>query len=315
MGRMLAKPLELINKREEDMAKNFKIKISRLMTSILPPEEESPTVCRRRHVPVVSVGCGCRSSLLRRLRRKPFSHQHPHPTTWHALAATDDPPRRKVDSDDGVVEDLDRFLPSIKNRPCTEIEGKKRHGSRGGGIGGRISISNSSADNNWFSSEGDDEREDGDDDDETETLVSSTDTSSEFFKPRRRKSKKKKRMTRGMEGKVMESFAVVKRSKDPRGDFRRSMVEMILEKEMFEKRELEQLLRCFLSLNHSCHHEVIVDAFSEIWVALFCESIAPSEKVIASWVGMPTPPPSMDLESLESFAEATEASTGDNGMS
>ncbi|KAK1268796.1 hypothetical protein QJS04_geneDACA006194 [Acorus gramineus] len=264
------------------MAKNFKMKISRVMTSILPPEEESPTRShrhrRRRHVSVVSVGCGCRSSLLRRLRRKPSSHQQPHPTTWHVLAATDDAPRRKVDSDDGVVEDLDRFLPSIKNRPCMEIEEKRRHGSRGGGIGGRISISNSSADNNWFSSEGDDEREDGDNDDETETLVSSTDTSSDFFKPRRRKSKKKKRrmtssrplVTCGMEGKVMESVAVVKRSKDPRGDFRRSMVEMILEKDMFEKRELEQLLRCFLSLNQSCHHEVIVDAFSEIWVALFC---------------------------------------------
>ncbi|KAG6382377.1 hypothetical protein SASPL_157952 [Salvia splendens] len=48
-------------------------------------------------------------------------------------------------------------------------------------------------------------------------------------------------------GKVKESFAIVKKSEDPLGDFRRSMTDMIVEKQMFEKKDLEQLLQCFLS--------------------------------------------------------------------
>ncbi|KAK4741785.1 hypothetical protein SAY87_025373 [Trapa incisa] len=70
--------------------------------------------------------------------------------------------------------------------------------------------------------------------------------------------------------KVRESFAVVKRSECPYEDFKGSMVEMIVEKEMFDKEDLEQLLFCFLSLNSSCHHRAIVEAFSDIWEALFC---------------------------------------------
>ncbi|OVA18678.1 Ovate protein family [Macleaya cordata] len=78
-----------------------------------------------------------------------------------------------------------------------------------------------------------------------------------------------------VEGKVKESFAVVKKSQDPYEDFRRSMLEMILEKQMFEARDLEQLLHCFLSLNSKNHHQIIVEAFSEIWEFLFCTTSSP----------------------------------------
>ncbi|XP_058068924.1 transcription repressor OFP8 [Magnolia sinica] len=135
----------------------------------------------------------------------------------------------------------------------------------------------------------DDEREE-----ETETLVSSKSFSSDSSElhcfrrgclRRSRKSHRRKIHIRNsnlgfqpldyippnamMEGKVRESVAVVKRSNDPYGDFRRSMVEMIIEKQMFTANDLEQLLRCFLSLNSAHHHQVIVEAFSEIWVALY----------------------------------------------
>ncbi|GMI82512.1 ARABIDOPSIS THALIANA OVATE FAMILY PROTEIN 7, ovate family protein 7 [Hibiscus trionum] len=73
------------------------------------------------------------------------------------------------------------------------------------------------------------------------------------------------------EGKVSESVAVITKSEDPYEDFKRSMLEMILEKQMFEAKDLEQLLQCFLSLNSSQHHEIIVEAFAEIWEALFCD--------------------------------------------
>ena len=70
-------------------------------------------------------------------------------------------------------------------------------------------------------------------------------------------------------GKVRESYAVVKKTENPYEDFKRSMLEMILEKQMFETTDLEELLHCFLSLNSRVHHGVIVEAFSEIWEILF----------------------------------------------
>ncbi|CAN4083251.1 unnamed protein product [Withania somnifera] len=79
----------------------------------------------------------------------------------------------------------------------------------------------------------------------------------------------KKLIPCSVDGKVKESFAIVKKSQDPYEDFKRSMMEMILEKQMFEKNELEQLLQCFLSLNGKHYHGVIVEAFSNIWETLF----------------------------------------------
>ena len=70
-------------------------------------------------------------------------------------------------------------------------------------------------------------------------------------------------------GKRREGFAVEKRSKDPHADFRSSMVEMIVEKQMFGARDLEALLRTYLDLNDPRHHPVILQVFSEIWEALF----------------------------------------------
>ncbi|XP_039160011.1 LOW QUALITY PROTEIN: transcription repressor OFP8 [Eucalyptus grandis] len=98
-------------------------------------------------------------------------------------------------------------------------------------------------DGDLFSS--DDERED----DETETLFSSRSLSSDSSES--------------------QSFAVVKRSSDPYGDFRTSMVEMIVERQMFSAKDLERLLNCFLSLNSHHHHKTIVQVFTEIYEALF----------------------------------------------
>ncbi|KAF5747102.1 putative Ovate family protein 8 [Tripterygium wilfordii] len=76
-----------------------------------------------------------------------------------------------------------------------------------------------------------------------------------------------------VEEKVKDSVAVVKKSMDPYEDFKMSMLEMILEKQMFEDNDLEQLLQCFLSLNSRQYHVVIVEAFTEIWKALFADHI------------------------------------------
>ncbi|XP_062208281.1 transcription repressor OFP7-like [Phragmites australis] len=70
------------------------------------------------------------------------------------------------------------------------------------------------------------------------------------------------------EERVRKGFAVVKRSRDPYADFRSSMVEMILGRQLFGAPELERLLRSYLSLNAPRHHPVILQAFSDIWVVL-----------------------------------------------
>ncbi|CAK9179198.1 unnamed protein product [Ilex paraguariensis] len=68
---------------------------------------------------------------------------------------------------------------------------------------------------------------------------------------------------------VEESYAVEKSSSDPYSDFRTSMVEMIVEKQIFGAEDLERLLLRFLSLNSSSYHEIIVQVFSEICETLF----------------------------------------------
>ncbi|GAA0181117.1 hypothetical protein LIER_30203 [Lithospermum erythrorhizon] len=78
--------------------------------------------------------------------------------------------------------------------------------------------------------------------------------------------------------KLRDSVAILKESKDPFLDFRRSMLEMIYENEIYSKDELRELLDLFLELNSACYHRVIVKAFMEIWNCVFssreaCESI------------------------------------------
>ncbi|KAF3442718.1 hypothetical protein FNV43_RR16635 [Rhamnella rubrinervis] len=68
---------------------------------------------------------------------------------------------------------------------------------------------------------------------------------------------------------LAESVAVEKDSDDPYLDFRHSMLQMILENEIYSKDDLRQLLNCFLQLNSPCHHGIIVRAFTEIWNGVF----------------------------------------------
>ncbi|KAG2555117.1 transcription repressor OFP8-like [Panicum virgatum] len=66
-----------------------------------------------------------------------------------------------------------------------------------------------------------------------------------------------------------ESLAVVTESSDPLGDFRRSMVQMIVENGITGGAELRELLQRFLSLNAACHHHLILRAFADVWEELF----------------------------------------------
>jgi len=66
-----------------------------------------------------------------------------------------------------------------------------------------------------------------------------------------------------------EGVAVEKDSDDPYLDFRHSMLQMILENEIYSKDDLRELLNCFLQLNSKEHHGIIIRAFTEIWNGVF----------------------------------------------
>ncbi|KAL1565767.1 transcription repressor OFP1-like [Salvia divinorum] len=65
-----------------------------------------------------------------------------------------------------------------------------------------------------------------------------------------------------------ESFAIVKASFDPEKDFKESMMEMIVENNLRESKDLEELLACYLSLNSNNYHDLIIKAFEQIWAQL-----------------------------------------------
>jgi uncharacterized protein (TIGR01568 family) len=72
--------------------------------------------------------------------------------------------------------------------------------------------------------------------------------------------------------KLVDSFAIEKESDEPYEDFRNSILQMILERDIYSEKDLQELLECFLQLNAKCHHHVIVEAFMEI-----CEKIFPKK--------------------------------------
>ncbi|CAA2963938.1 Hypothetical predicted protein [Olea europaea subsp. europaea] len=90
--------------------------------------------------------------------------------------------------------------------------------------------------------------------------------------PKMRKTNPRRRTTNSFrleEDWTEESYAMEKISKDPRSDFMASMVEMIVEKQIFGGNDLEKLLHCFLSLNEVFYHGIIFDVFNEICETLF----------------------------------------------
>lgn len=63
----------------------------------------------------------------------------------------------------------------------------------------------------------------------------------------------------------LDSFAVIKCSLDPRKDFRDSMIEMIMEKQISQAEEMEELLACYLTLNADEYHDLIIKVFRQVW--------------------------------------------------
>ncbi|XP_047974949.1 transcription repressor OFP3-like [Salvia hispanica] len=85
---------------------------------------------------------------------------------------------------------------------------------------------------------------------------------------RKARSKAKKRAPNEwvLEGNtVFDSVVVVKSSFDPRRDFKDSMVAVIREKGLGNPDELEDLLACYLTMNCSQYHDLIISVFTQVW--------------------------------------------------
>ncbi|RDX62288.1 Transcription repressor OFP6, partial [Mucuna pruriens] len=93
-----------------------------------------------------------------------------------------------------------------------------------------------------------------------------------------------------------EGVAVEKDSDDPYLDFRHSMLQMILENEIYSKQDLRELLNCFLQLNSPHHHGVIVRAFTEIWNGVFSVRVLFNEMRIETFVTDSTAFPNVAIQ-------------------
>ncbi|KAK8940272.1 hypothetical protein KSP40_PGU015791 [Platanthera guangdongensis] len=70
-------------------------------------------------------------------------------------------------------------------------------------------------------------------------------------------------------GRAAMKVPCFEKSSDPYSDFRSSMAEMIVERQIFGTRELDRLLHSYLSLNSLENHPAILRAFSDISQVLF----------------------------------------------
>ncbi|XP_009356680.2 transcription repressor OFP7 [Pyrus x bretschneideri] len=276
-------------------------------TPPLPSKTHHHSSSIKRHV--LLCGCRPRPTLSDDERRESTPDLHKfewdREDKWHVVGKVYDiNPRRKIytssaspdsNANDSVSPPPSSAIEKEQKKKTRRVNRKKKRTTS------RIRISTSSFETGLSSSEG--SGGGFDDGEETKTLVSTRSSSRSLSTDsspltRRRKKKRSSSAARRsvsrksaageseavparlsmfqrlipcrVEGKVRESFAVVKKSEDPYEDFKRSMMEMVLEKQMFEERELEQLLHCFLSLNSREHHRVIVEAFTEIWEGLIC---------------------------------------------
>nr|AFK43560.1 unknown [Medicago truncatula] len=83
-----------------------------------------------------------------------------------------------------------------------------------------------------------------------------------------RKSTSSTIISAGNRRSLSDSFAIVKSSLNPQGDFRESMVEMIVQNNIRTSKDLEDLLACYLSLDSDEYHELIIKVFKQIWFDL-----------------------------------------------
>jgi len=182
---------------------------------------------------------------------------------WHVIEAAD------AYASDGDGDDTPRVKIDARRRVRHSRRRRRRvlH-RRAPGPG-----SWSSGDSGWFSSDGDDDGPFEAEPSSSALQVASTTTTESSSTGASGNSAGAVAGTAGRKEEAAAAFAggfaVVKRSDDPRGDFRRSMAEMVVGRGIYDADGLERLLRCFLALNDRRHRRDIVGAFGDVREAIF----------------------------------------------
>ncbi|KAI4347126.1 hypothetical protein L6164_007969 [Bauhinia variegata] len=257
-----------------------------LLEPLSPKAHPFPSICRPKGSETSeTIDHECAVSIKDSMPRRKVS-EWPSPFVLSTLDGRSCPPATPTTPFNPILDKYYDFNEKVKNSRKCKKKKKKRNTQKKTKSREVFPFSSDAKDGNfggywWYSSDEDDEGED-----ETDTLFSSKSLSSDSSRSHRwHRSRRKNQSGNGvnsgnrssttgvmpLQGKVKDTFAVVKRSSDPYNDFRTSMVEMILEKQIFAPSELENLLQCFLSLNSHHHHKVIVEVFTEICEALFSD--------------------------------------------
>ncbi|KAI9085903.1 hypothetical protein K1719_031980 [Acacia pycnantha] len=77
--------------------------------------------------------------------------------------------------------------------------------------------------------------------------------------------------------KLSGSIAVEMKSENPYNDFKQSILQIIIDRDICSTTDLRELLQCFLQLNLPCHHQLILKAFSHI-----CQVDSPPSSIHAN---------------------------------
>ncbi|XP_073125207.1 uncharacterized protein [Henckelia pumila] len=100
----------------------------------------------------------------------------------------------------------------------------------------------------------------------TECKIKALEDMKKSRKMMKKKVPRRKQVVEG--GTMFDGFAVLKSSFDPQQDFRDSMIEMIMEKEIQRTEDLEELLACYLTFNCDEYHDLIIKVFRQVWFEL-----------------------------------------------
>ncbi|KAL5203630.1 hypothetical protein ABZP36_008501 [Zizania latifolia] len=218
-------------------------------------------VGRRRHVPVVDSGCGCRPLQPRLLSWSSL-------LLWPVSACKQ--PTAAAATARGVSHSSPYYFRSSSSATSFSSSSAATHST-----GSSAAI--------CYSSLGRHQHGAGKKEEVVKVAKASSSSSSPGKRPSPTPSRKKKTAAQEDDGVV--GVAVEKESSDPRADFRESMVQMVVEMQLSHWDDLRCMLRRLLSLNAPRHHAAILTAFAEV-----CAQIAATAAAVRPSPALATDP-------------------------
>uniref|UniRef100_A0A7N0VBA9 Transcription repressor n=1 Tax=Kalanchoe fedtschenkoi TaxID=63787 RepID=A0A7N0VBA9_KALFE len=93
-----------------------------------------------------------------------------------------------------------------------------------------------------------------------------------------------------------DSIAVEKQSVNPYSDFQQSILQMIFQRRIDSKSDLQELLNCFVQLNTPLHHQTIIKAFIDLLNNVANHA---THNIVICHLSKSTPDPQMSKEQIK----------------